>query len=53
MSVVIIVLVLVVVIPVGFLVTMSLVAALLGWATKTEVDDLYTGTEDLELSNRS
>lgn len=52
-SVVIIVLVLVVVIPVGFLVTMSLVAALLGWATKTEVDDLHAGTEELELSNRS
>lgn len=53
MSVAIIVLVLVVVIPVGFLVTMSLVAGVLGWVTKAEVDDAYTGTEELELSERT
>jgi hypothetical protein len=52
-SVVIIVLVLLVVIPVGFLITMSVVAGVMGWATKTEVDDRYAGTEELELSNRS
>ena len=49
-GVIIIILVLVVAIPVGFLVTMSLVAAVLGWAVKSEVDDLYAGTEDLTLS---
>ena len=49
-GVIIIILVLVVAIPVGFLVTMSLVAAVLGWAVKSEVDDLYAGTEDLALS---
>jgi hypothetical protein len=52
-SVVIIVLVLVVVIPVGFLITMSLVAGVLGWTLKTQVDDAFEGTEELELSNRS
>ena len=50
LGVLIIILVLVVAIPVGFLVTMSLVAAVLGWAVKSEVDDLYAGTEDLTLS---
>lgn len=50
MSVVIIVFVLVVGIPVGFLVTMSVVAGVLGWATKTEVDERYAGTEELALS---
>jgi hypothetical protein len=49
-GVIIILFVLVVAIPVGFLVTMSLVAAVLGWAVKSEVDDLYAGTEDLTLS---
>jgi hypothetical protein len=52
-SVAIIVLVLVVVIPVGFLVTMSLVAGVLGWVTKAEVDDAFVGTEELELSERT
>ncbi|CAB4598987.1 unannotated protein [freshwater metagenome] len=51
-GVIIILIVLVIAIPVGFLMTMSLVAAVLGWAVKSEVDDLYTGTEDLELSQR-
>jgi len=49
-SVVIIVLVLLVVIPVGFLVTMAGVAGLLGWVTKTEVDDEHVGSEELALS---
>lgn len=53
MSVVLIVLVLVVVIPVGFLVTMSLVAGVLGWVTKDQVDEAYAGTEELELSQRT
>lgn len=36
---------LIVVIPVGFLMTMSLVAGLLGWSVETEVDDTWAGTE--------
>lgn len=48
-----IVLILLVVIPVGFLITMSLVAAVLGWATKTQVDDAFEGTEDLAISRES
>jgi hypothetical protein len=52
-SVVIIVLVLLVVIPVGFLVTMAGVAGILGWVTKTEVDGQHEGTEELELSQRA
>ena len=42
--------VLVVVVPVGFLITMGVVAALLGQTTKTDVDRRYEGTEYLELS---
>ncbi len=49
-GVVIILLVLVVVIPVGFLMTMSLVAAVLGWSVEDEVDTTYAGTEDLALA---
>ncbi len=45
-----IILTLVVVIPVGFLITMSVVAGLLGWTLKTEVDDTFEGTEDLTVS---
>jgi hypothetical protein len=52
-SVVLIVIVLLVVIPVGFLITMSGVAALLGWVTKTEVDDAFEGTEELALSREA
>jgi hypothetical protein len=48
-----IVLVLLVVIPVGFLITMSLVAVVLGWVTKTQVDAAYEGTEDLAISRES
>jgi hypothetical protein len=47
-----IIIVLVVVIPVGFLITMSIVAGGLGWALKDEVDDAYAGTEDLAISRR-
>lgn len=49
-GVIIILLVLVVAIPVGFLVTMSIVAAALGWAVKSEVDEDFAGTEDLAVS---
>lgn len=44
-GVVLIILVLVVVIPVGFLMTMSVVAGLLGWTVEDEVDAAYEGTE--------
>jgi len=50
-SVAIIVIVLVVVIPVGFLVTMSGVAGLLGWLLKDQVDDVYEGSEELAISD--
>ena len=49
-GVIIILLVLLVAIPVGFLVTMSVVAAVLSWAVKSEVDDDFAGTEDLAVS---
>ncbi|HEY6533309.1 MAG TPA: hypothetical protein VIY72_13450 [Acidimicrobiales bacterium] len=49
-GVVIILLVLVVAFPVVFLVSMSVVAGLLGWAVKDEVDEAYAGTEDLAIS---
>ncbi len=52
-SVALIVLVLLVVIPVGFLITMSGVAALLGWITKSEVDAAFEGTEDLAISREA
>ena len=42
-GVIIILLVLVVVIPVGFLITMGVVAAVLSWTVKTEVDDDFVG----------
>lgn len=45
-----IILVLLVAIPVGFLMTMALVAAVLGWSIGTEVDDRFVDTEDLALS---
>ncbi|MEI7622456.1 MAG: hypothetical protein WCJ88_02760 [Actinomycetes bacterium] len=47
---VIIVLVLVIAIPVGFLMTMSVVAGVLGWSVEDEVDQTYAGTEDLALA---
>jgi len=49
-GVVIILIVLVVAFPVMFLVTMSVVAGLLGWALKDQVDDEFAGTEDLAIS---
>jgi hypothetical protein len=48
-----IVLILLVLIPVGFLITMSFVAMVLGWVTKTQVDDAFEGTEDLAISRES
>ena len=42
--------ILVVVIPVGFLITMGVIAALLGQTAKSDVDRRYEGTEYLELS---
>jgi len=47
---VIIVLVLVIAIPVGFLMTMSVVAGVLGWSVEDEVDQTYADTEDLALA---
>ncbi|MBJ7306236.1 MAG: hypothetical protein JHC63_00015 [Acidimicrobiia bacterium] len=47
---VIIVFVLVIAIPVGFLMTMSIVAAVLGWTVGDEVDQTYAGTEDYVLA---
>lgn len=45
-----IVLILLVFIPVAFLITMSLVAGVLGWAAKSQVDAAFEGTEDLAIS---
>lgn len=42
--------VLVVVIPVGFLITTGVLAAVLGQTVKTDVDKRYEDTEYLELS---
>ena len=47
---IVIILVLVLGIPVAFLVTMGIVAAVLSWTIKTEVDDDFAGTEDLAVS---
>ncbi|CAB4582361.1 MAG: hypothetical protein NT081_11050 [Actinobacteria bacterium] len=47
---VIIILVLVIAIPVGFLMTMSIVAGVLGWTVGDEVDQTYAGTEDYVLA---
>jgi len=47
---VIIILVLVIGIPVAFLITMGVVAAVLGFVIKDEVDDDFAGTEDLAIS---
>lgn len=47
---VIIIFVLVIAIPVGFLMTMSLVAGVLGWSVEDEVDQTYAGTEELALA---
>jgi hypothetical protein len=42
--------ILVVVLPVAVLVGAGVIAALLGWTTKTDVDRRYDGTEYLDLS---
>ena len=47
---VIIVFVLVIAIPVGFLMTMSIVAGVLGWSVEDEVDVTYAGTEEFALA---
>ena len=47
---VIIIFVLVIAIPVGFLMTMSVVAGVLGWSVGDEVDATYAGTEDSALA---
>ena len=49
-GVVIIILVLLIAIPVGFLMTMSIVAAVLGWTVGDEVDQTYAGTEEYLLA---
>lgn len=49
-GVIVILVVLVVVIPVAFLVTMSVVAGVLGWSLKGQVDEACEGTEELALS---
>ena len=47
---IIIILVLVIGIPVAFLITMGIVAGVLSFVIKTEVDDDFAGTEDLAIS---
>ncbi|CAB4620139.1 unannotated protein [freshwater metagenome] len=47
---VIIIFVLVIAIPVGFLMTMSIVAGVLGWSVEDEVDVTYAGTEEFALA---
>ena len=49
-GVIMILLVLLVAIPVGFLITMGIVALVLSWTVKTEVDDDFVDTEDLVIS---
>lgn len=45
-----IVIFLVVVFPVAFLIGMSVLAGVLGWVIKDEVDSDFEGTEDLAVS---
>jgi hypothetical protein len=47
---IVIILVLVIGIPVAFLVTMGVVAAVLSFVIKDEVDEGFAGTEDLAVS---
>jgi hypothetical protein len=49
-GVIIILFVLIVAIPVGFLITMGIVAWVLSWTVKSEVDDDFVDTEDLAIS---
>lgn len=46
----IIVLVLVVVIPVGVVMSGAVMAAILGWALKTDVEETHEGSELIELN---
>jgi hypothetical protein len=50
-GVIIILIVLLIAIPVGFLMTMTLVAAVLGWTVGAAVDDAFVGTEDYALAH--
>ena len=50
-GVIIILVVLLVAIPVGFLMTMTLVAGVLGWTVESEVDAAYVGTEYFDLAH--
>ena len=50
-GVLIILFVLLIAIPVGFLMTMTLVAAVLGWTVGAAVDDAYIGTEEYALAH--
>ena len=47
---IVIILVLVIGIPVAFLITMAIVAAVMSYVIKTEVDEDFEGTEDLAIS---
>jgi hypothetical protein len=47
---IVIILVLVIGIPVAFLITMGIVAAVMSYVIKTEVDEDFEGTEDLAIS---
>jgi hypothetical protein len=47
---IVIILVLVIGIPVAFLITMGIVALVLGYVIKDEVDEGFEGTEDLAVS---
>ena len=50
-GVLVILIVLLIAIPVGFLLTMSLVAAVFGWSIGAEVDAAFEGTEDYALAH--
>jgi len=49
-GVIIVLLVLLVAIPVGFLMTMTVVAGVLGWTVESEVDAAFVGTEEHALA---
>lgn len=50
-GVIIILIVLLVAIPVGFLMTMTVVAGVLGWTVESEVDAANVGTEHYDLAH--
>ncbi len=49
-GVIIILFILLVAIPVGFLMTMTIVAGVLGWTVESEVDAAFVGTEEHTLA---